>query len=222
MVECEKQFFDAAYKYSTDKNAPIDLRGKCVDTAPDKQLFLTSAQIQTRQKLLTAITLYADQLQALASSGDDKNLDTNLQAAATNLNKEAVDHGLSKKDSSIAQDVESAVIGLTNVVLDQAKADDVKAAAKKQQDNLAPVVETLKAENTSLASSADGDIGTIRANLAVTLSAIRDQQGPVVFFDVRRARSYLRTLSPFASNGPTLRIRPFLIHCLIRSPLSSS
>jgi len=196
-IECEKQFYDAAYNYSKNKNTPIDLRGKC----KADQLFLSSAQIKIRQNLLDAITLYADQLQALASAGDDKNLDTNLQTTATNLNKLASQGGLSKNDISIAADVEAAVVALTNMVLDQVKKNDIKTAAKNQQDNIVKVVEALKAENKSLASGVDDYIGSIRTNLVATLSAIRDKQGPVVFFDVVGARSYLQTLSPFGSNA---------------------
>jgi hypothetical protein len=196
-VECEKQFYDSAYHYSADRSLPIDLRGKCESSV----LFLNSVQIETRQKLLTAITLYADQLQALASAGDDKDLDSNLQTAAGNLNKLASEAGLSSKDATIGHDVEAAVVGLTNMALDKEKASDIRAAAASQQDNLLRVASTLKAENLSVASVVNDDIGSIRANLAATLSATRNTQGSGVFFDVVRARQYLRTLAPFGSSG---------------------
>lgn len=201
-VECEKQFYDTAYAYSEDLKTPIDLRGKCVDT-PEKQLCLNSGQIQIRQNLLDAITLYADQLQALGTSGtdDNKNLDTNLQTIATTLNTEATKHNLSKADASIAEDVEAAIVGLTNMVLDKVRADKIKEAASNQQINLAKVVEALKAENNSLASGVEDYIGTIRAELGATLSAIRKKQGPAVFADVVRARSYLQKLSLFGTKG---------------------
>lgn len=197
IVECEKQFYDSAYQYSLNKSLPIDLRGKCESS----KLFLNSAQIETRQRLLNSITLYADQLQAVASAGDDKDLDSNLQTAASNLNKLASTAGLSAKDATISHDVEAAVVALTNMVIDKKKATDIRSAAASQQDNLMRVVTTLKAENLSLASGVDDYIGSIRANLAATLSATRNTQGSGVFFDVVRSRQYLRTLAPFGSTG---------------------
>jgi hypothetical protein len=196
-VECEAQFYAGAYAYSKDDSVPIDLRGKC---AADK-LFLNSAQIAIRQKMLDALTLYADALQALGSTGDDKSLDTNLQTAAGNLNTLATKSGLSKADASIATDVEAAIVGLTNMILDQKKKTDIQAAAKNQKANLAKLVDTLKAENLNLASGVDDLIGSIRANLAATLATARKREGSAVFFDVVRARSYLESVSPFGSKG---------------------
>jgi hypothetical protein len=196
-VECEAQFYAGAYAYSKDDSVPIDLRGKC---AADK-LFLNSAQIAIRQKMLDALTLYADALQALGATGDDKSLDTNLQAAAGNINTLATNSGLSKADGSIATDVEAAIVGLTNMILDQKKKTDIQAAAKSQQANLAKIVDTLKAENLSLASGVDDLIGAIRANLAATLATTRQREGSAVFFDVVRARGYLESVSPFGSKG---------------------
>jgi hypothetical protein len=196
-VECATQFYGAAYAYSLDNAVPIDLRGQCKSDG----LMLSSAQIQVRQNLMDSITLYADQLQALSSAGDDKNLDSNLQTTAGNLNTLAGKYGLSKQDASIAHDVEAAVVGLTNMVLDQKKANDVRAAASAQQANLSKVVTALKAENVSLASGIDGDIGDIRAHLAALLAVTRNKQGSAVFFDVVRARNYLQAVSPFGTQA---------------------
>lgn len=196
-VECEAQFYKGAYDYSKDSSLPIDLRGQC---AADK-LFLNSAQIAIRQKLLDALTLYADEIQALGSAGDDKSLDANLQTAAGNLNTLASSAGLSKGDASIATDVEAAIVGITNMILDQKKKNDIQAAAKNQEDNLAKIVDTLKAENLSLASGVDDLIGSIRANLTATLAATRKREGSAVYFDVVRARGYLESVSPYGSKG---------------------
>jgi hypothetical protein len=196
-VECETRFFAAAYAYSRDNALPIDLRAQC---AADK-LYLNSAQIEIRQKLLDAIVLYADELQALGSADDDKNLDKDSQAAARNLNKQAGGLEWSRTDASIGRDVEAAVVSLTSMILDQKKKEGVQLAARNQQDNLSKIVDALKAENLSLASGVDDDIGSIRANLTATLSTARNREGAAVFFDVIRARGYLQTLSPFGSHG---------------------
>jgi hypothetical protein len=203
-VECERQFYVAASTYSMAKKAdyksiPINLRVKC----EEDKLSLKSTQIKIRQKLLDAITLYADQLQALASAGadDNKNLDANLQTIATTLNTEASKHNLSKTDASIATGVEAAIVGLTNIVMDKVRASEIKKAAESEQDNLVTVVNALKTENTDTAYVADCDIDNIQTHLTEVLSDIRDKQGSAVFFDVVKARSYLQTVNPCGSKG---------------------
>jgi hypothetical protein len=206
-IECEDLFFHAAYDYSTAKHIKKDdyfnllKHSQCDDKSV---VGLKSTQIQIRQNLLKAITLYADQLQALASSGadDNKNLDTALQTAATNLNQLAKTSGLSQQDASIAQGVEAAIVGLTNMVIDKRRETDIKKASQNAQHDLGIVIDALKTENSFLATGVDSNIGDINDSLGTVLSEIRYKQGPAVYPDIMSARSYLQTLSLFGSNGP--------------------
>jgi len=71
---------------------------------------------------MDAITLYADQIQALASADDAKNLTTNEQSFASNLNDFAKKQGFT--NLGIASDVEAAVMGITGMILDSKKETD--------------------------------------------------------------------------------------------------
>jgi hypothetical protein len=188
-AECESQFYGTAYDFASGRASAIDLRGNC---SPQR---LTDQQITTRQNLMSAITLYADQIQALAASGDDKNLDTNAQGLASKLNALAKSGGFA--ESAIGADVEAAVIGLTGMVIDNGKFHDIRAAATSEQENLAKVATTLKNENANLSSGIDSSLGTIRAELTATLADTKKNDGQAVFFQTVQARSILQTANPF-------------------------
>ncbi len=195
MIECERQFYaNSVLTALSEKN--IDLRDNC---KADEHFYLTSRQIETRKKLFNAITLYVDQLQAIASAEDNKNLDSSLQAQAKGINSVASSFGLSKDDATIANYVETAVAELTKLVIQEKKINAIKEAAKNQKDNLAKVVDAIKTENLFIAYGVYSDIGDIRSKLSVIISAIRDKQGPAVFVDFVNARTYLRSLNMFSS-----------------------
>lgn len=194
-IDCQLQFLDTALTYAKGSGG-IDLRGNCAPRVP------TTAEVQIRENLMNSIVLYVDQLQAITLDGDHSALDQNAQTAAGTINAFAAHHGLSKL--SVAADVESAVIELTNVVLDRQKIKTVRTAASKEQEALEKVVATLVAENTSLAAEVQSNIGTMRADLASVLARIRQQQHEAVFFDVIEARRMLFAAGAFGSSTPTL------------------
>jgi hypothetical protein len=198
-ADCDSQFYDAAYSYAQNKAPGIDLRSNCSPRG------LTDAQLKIRQTLLASITLYADQLQALAAAGDSKQLSTNEQSLASNINSFAQNQGFAK--SGIAADVEAAIIGLTGMVLDYTKFATIQAAAAAQQDNLSKVVTQLKAENIGDAAGIDSNLSNIRDEMATELARIRKTNGPVAFFYVANARSILTSANPLGSQTSTSTVQ---------------
>jgi hypothetical protein len=199
-IGCERQFYKTANAFASAGSAPLDLRGRC--TAAGN--IISSAQVHTRQRLFDAITLYADQLQALGTGGDgddDKALTKNMQSAAVNLNRLASGHALTAADPSLPGQVEQAVATLTGMVIDHRRFSDIRSAAQSQQGNLALVVDTVKMENLLLATGVDSAIGAIRADMTTALSASRDRQGPAVFSDVVQARTYLQAMQAYDQRG---------------------
>lgn len=190
-VDCESQFFTRAYNYAKGTGG-IDLRNSCTPTVIKDQ------ELQIRQTFLNAVTLYADQLQALAAAGDDKTLDDNSQSLATATNSFAKKQGFSKL--GVASDVEAAIIGLTNMVMDHKKSDIIKVAAANQQDNLAKVVSYLKDENASFAGSIESNLGLMRADLATISADVRKKDGDAVFFYLLQTPGILRGADPFAQS----------------------
>jgi hypothetical protein len=193
--ECRADFYAQAYGYARSKNAPIDLGYIC------QPQILTDRQIAIRQDLLDAMTLYADQIAAMASSNDSQDLSRNAQDLAGKINARARAGGLA--DLSISAAVESAVIGLTEIVIDQARVRDIRAAAKAQKDNLKIVITALEHENETLASAVPSDKGQIRAEFAAILSASRNTEGPAVFFHVIETHDILNAIPEDANDTKT-------------------
>jgi hypothetical protein len=152
----------------------LDLASPCVST------IVTKDQLSTRQNLLNAITLYADQIQSLASEDSDKTLSGNAQTAANNINGLAKNHGLLGSNGlPIAADVETAVIQITGMVLSAKQLSDIKASARAQSDNLKSIVGYLKQENTDLANTMVNQAGS-EANTLESIIGLVKQDGILV------------------------------------------
>ncbi len=187
-AECEAQFYGAVYAYARSETAAIDLRGNCTP------LRLTDPQMTIRQNLMNSITLYADALQALSATGDDKQLDTNAQNLAAKINGLAKSGGFAV--SGVGADVEAAIVGLTGMVIDNKKFTEVRDAAISQQENLSSVIDALKKENSEDAVGIDSSLSNIRDELTTILATERGQRGTAVFFDVIQSRDILLAVNP--------------------------
>jgi hypothetical protein len=216
-VECKDQFFTKAAAFAAPgATGGIDLHADCSPTV------MTDASLQIRQSLMDSITLYADQIQALASADDTKNLASNEQTFASNLNGFAKKQGFT--DLGIASDVEAAVMGITGMILDAKKETDIRAAAKAQQSNLKKIVKLLQDENTSLAKGIKSNLGRISALLTKAVAELRAAEQheyvsaggtekdsakarqpvpatPEVFFALLSAPGILQEANPFTPLG---------------------
>jgi hypothetical protein len=193
-VDCEREFYRQAIGYATSKRG-IDLRVPCTPT------LIKDHEIEVRQAFLEALTLYADQLEALAAAGDQKTLSDNGQSLASSINSFAKRQGFSKAGLGIGADVEDAIAGITDMVMDQKKTVLIKDAAASQQENLTKVVGYLKSENTNLAAGVDGYLGEMRSDFATMLATVRAKNNELVFFYLIQVPGILRGADPF-TQGP--------------------
>jgi hypothetical protein len=189
-TDCEEQFYNSAYKFSisTDPKTNFDLLGYCVPRV------ITLDQIDIRDTLMKAIVLYADKMQALTSNDQDKQLDTNSQTVAQNLNKLASNGGFKLKDPAIVQGVEAAVIAIANMALDETKYKDLRTAAEKMHPNLVVIVNALKNENFGFGQAITVSLGHIEIMLRTEIS-LSHQTGKSAasdtFFNIIKSRSIL-------------------------------
>jgi hypothetical protein len=79
VADCTNQFYTHTYDWAMGKGN-FDLTGVCQPEV------LTDDQIRIRQALMDALTLYADNMVTLASSDDNKTLDSNSQKLSGTLN----------------------------------------------------------------------------------------------------------------------------------------
>jgi hypothetical protein len=189
-ADCNNQFYQSAFTYSRGQGKLPPLDGACSPT------ILSDPEIQLRMDSLDALTAYADKLQALAA-GTNTALDASAQTIAADLNKKF------PTPSGVGAVVETAIIELTNIVLDQVRFTDVKAAAKAASPAIKTIAGDLKVENTGFS----GGIGLKLATTESAFDAALNQQrpGPDKFFDVITARGLVMAADPFGSTlgGPS-------------------
>jgi hypothetical protein len=158
---------------------------------------LTDDQIQIRDILMTTITLYADQIAALASSDKDKSLDKNSQDLASQINALAKQGGM--KNMSIASDVESAVIAISQMILDWKIYSDIKAAATAMDPWLTKIVAALQVENTNSARAIDSKVGGVELTLRPVVAKVQRGDVAARFFYLVQARSIMQGVNPLGS-----------------------
>ncbi len=192
-AECNNQFYSATHDWAVGKKgANFDITGSCNPSV------LTDQEIQIRQQLMDALTLYADKMLALTSSDDDKTLDANSQQLAGNLNSFAKQQGFSSL--SMASDVEAAIINLSEMVLDQKRFADIQAAASSMQPSLKTIIDVLKTENTNFALGLASNLDQTEVDLRDIVINTRKQRGAMSFFDVVEARQTMQTLNPLGAS----------------------
>ena len=190
-VDCQDQYIQRLHDFAVGSIATIDLSGACTPKAPSDQ------ETEIRQKLMDALTLYADKLQALATGGDSKTLGSNSQTLATNLNGFAALGGF--KASSIGADAEAAVIAIAQMALDQHVFNSVRAAAAAEQNNITQIASALKGENLAAANVVGIHLNRITENMALVARAARAQQGPAVFYLILSSPSTVQAVSTFGT-----------------------
>jgi len=190
-ADCNYQFYTAAFVFANDPDRipkiSLTLETPCTPNV------ITPHQLEERQKLMEAIVLYADQIQAVASSGSDKALSANSKSTAAELNSLAKSQNLmTGTGSSIVTDLGQAVAGLTAIVLAPQQLSDIKTAAASEAENLSIVVNYLKQENTALASDMAGKTGALADILDTTLAKEKRAGDPNLLLDAVYARSILQ------------------------------
>ena len=190
-ADCTGQFYAGAFDYAMGRTQSFDLSGACTPRILDEK------EIQIRQALTEAVTLYADKLQALATNDDDKTLDANSQDLATKLNKLASTGGIPV--SSVGAGVEAAVIAITEMALDQRRFSDVRKAAQAMQPSLVTVVTALESENTSFAVGIASAMDGVEAKLRPIVAGVDKKQTAARFFALVEARRIMRGVNPFGT-----------------------
>jgi hypothetical protein len=173
-LDCNYQFYELAFEFAAD-TAPKPAKS-FVTSAQCTPNVLTDGDLLIRQKLLDAITLYADQLQAIAAGGADKTLASEGQTAATDFNNLMKNQDVLKaaKTTSLPADVEAAVVALFGMALTAKEFKEVKEAAAGTSGNLCEVVRTLEYENSILASNMSAKVATIGLELDTSIAMMKE------------------------------------------------
>ena len=189
-ADCSNQFYAKAYEYAVDNKGSFDLTGACTPTILDDK------EILIRQALMDSITLYADKMVALATSDSDKSLDANAQKLAGRINGLAKQGGFS--DLSLASGVQSAIIAISEMALDQKRFDNLRESASAMAPHLKSVVDALKSENVNFAYGIAGKTAGVEGYLREVVAATHHEQGQLSFFRIVQARRIVQSVNPFS------------------------
>ena len=171
-ADCDFLFYTRALDFVSDP-APKPA-SSLVSAQPCVPEVLTNQDVAIREKLLSAITLYADQIQAVAAGAADKTLSADARFAGGDFTAFLASTDMSKAvNSAIPATVDQAVTGLFDMVMDAANVRNVQAAAHDQAKNLAAVVELLKSENTQVAAHMTAKAVEISHVLDIMIASIK-------------------------------------------------
>jgi hypothetical protein len=168
-ADCDSQFYSKVFAFAQNPDDNFQLSSYC------KPQVITAAQVTLRLKMLNALALYADKLQALSSANDDKQLTTNSQTLATSL-KSAVSSGEVKQQlpakltPDIVAGVESAFTAIAEMALAQDKYKGITSAAKAMKPPIDALVLGLQKEDEIFSETVIGQHETLEAQLRAVAS----------------------------------------------------
>lgn len=197
-VECNRDFFNSGFAFATARSGaqpvrdpatpPVrfDLSARCVNHE------LSDEQLAQRRRLIDTVTLYADALHALTTP--DKSLGDSARALADEIKALADARGFPEQEKSSALKLETAVVLITQMVLERRSRRSVSEAAVAMQEPLGVVIDHLKAENLNDALGLSSKAALLTAEIRSGLVAARDKRGAASFLEVIFARQALQSL----------------------------
>lgn len=199
-AQCNRDFYRSGFEFATaerdggtgafpTEQSDLELRtGHCAHTE------LTDGELALRQRLLDAVTLYADSIQSLTNGSADKRLSDESLALAGHIKELGEQAQFSARGSATASALNAAVVTIAALIMDHTAYRHVRDAATKAQPDLAVVVAELEAENAADAMGLQSKADSLANEMRSAVSAARDQFGPASFLHVIYARLTLQSL----------------------------
>ncbi len=209
-AECARNFYTQGFDFATavpDKNTgQYRLSDSILDLRPSACVHqeLTDPELRMRQKLLEAITLYADAIQSLTNGTSETGLGKNATDLAGDIKTLATQQKFTTEAQGDAAVLNTAVTTIAAMIIDHSSYKHVKDAALAMQKPLSIVVARLKTENSDDAVGLESKTDSLANEMRSALSAARDKFGPASFLDVVAARASFQSLIVAAPNVQTL------------------
>ena len=187
-AECIRDFYEQSYKFATAQDSKLDLGPLCT---PQE---LTNDELQLRQKLMGAITLYSDILQALTNGANDSGLDSDSSTLAKNIQSLAARQKFAAVSANDTAGLNAAVVAVTEFIVDHHEYTKISAAASDLQPSLATIVGTLKSENLNDAQGLASKMGTVTNEFRTAVLSSRAKRGPASLLDIAQAHTALSSI----------------------------
>lgn len=184
-AECTRDFYEQAYKFATNQTSKLDLAPPC------KPQELTNDELQLRQRLMNAVSLYADSLEALTNDTNSSGLDSDSSTLAKNIQSLASQQKFTSVSANDTAGLNAAVVTVAEFIVDHHEYKKISAAASSLQQSLSTIVAALKSENLNDAQGISSNLGTVTNDFRTAVSSSRDKMGPASFLDIAQAHSAL-------------------------------
>lgn len=196
MAECNRSFYNQAFAYATaqkDENGrfkpvPLSLTGACT---PQE---LTQEQLAIRQDSIRTITLYTAMIQTIATGKEHAELSDNSRTLAKNIQDLAKQQQVDLLDADRVAAVNTAVVTLAGMILDQKRFENIREAALAAEAPLNTIVTALKNENLANAQGLQSKAIVMSGAYRMAISSARDAKGPASFIDIIEARNTLQAM----------------------------
>lgn len=185
---CTRDFYEQAFKFATAQDSKLDLAPQCTHQE------LTDHELQQRQKLLSAITLYADSLLALKNGANDTDLNRNSSSLARSIASLASKQGFTAVSASGTGALNAAVVSIAEFIIDHHADTEITVAASKLQEPLATIVDTLKSENLNDAHGLLSKFGAIKNEFRIAVLSSRKERGVASFLNIAAAHAALNSI----------------------------
>ena len=196
-AECTRYFYEQAFAFSTAQQDPVTHRYPqiALDLTPGcTPQELTNGELQLRRKLMDAITLYADSLQALTNGANDTGLNSDSSTFAKNIQSLAAQQKFTAVSANDTAGLNTAIVAVAEFIIDHHEYTKVEAAASNLQPSLVTIVGTLKSENVNDAQGLASKLGTVTNEFRIAVSSSRHQRGPASSLDIAEAHTALSSI----------------------------
>ncbi len=196
-AECTRNFYEQAYAFATAQpdqktrrypQVALNLAPHCTPKE------LTNSELQLRQKLINALALYADSLEALTNGANNRGLNSKSSTLAKGIQSLASQQKFNAVSANATAGLNAAMVGVAEFVIDRHEYTNIREAASKLQKPLETIIDTLKSENVNDAQGLASKLGTVRNEFRIAALSSRNERGPASFFDITEAHAALMAI----------------------------
>jgi hypothetical protein len=190
-ADCNDQFYQNAYRVAGLAPDKLDLAQIDLTGGHCSHQELTDEELAIRQKLLSALTLYADTIQALSEGKGDLDPTAKEKALAGDIKSLATQGKFGSLEKNSGAGLDAAVSAVVHIVIDRRTYKDIESAAGTVQSQLTTVIQELQAENRNDVQGLHSKYGSVNNEMMSALKLACEREGVGCFLAISAAHTAL-------------------------------